>query len=57
VEDGVNGLVCPPEPRVLAAALRWLMEDQGLAERMGEAGHARVSAMSWRAAVEKLVLV
>jgi glycosyltransferase involved in cell wall biosynthesis len=37
VRDGVNGFVCDPTPTSLAVALRRLLEDPALAERMGEA--------------------
>jgi glycosyltransferase involved in cell wall biosynthesis len=43
VEDGVEGLLVPPEdPHALALALRRLLEDAPLRRRMGEAGRARV---------------
>lgn len=41
VADGVNGIVVPPsDPAALAAALVRLLEDPGLAARMGHAGRA-----------------
>lgn len=41
VADGVNGLIVPPSnPGALAAALGRLLDDPGLAERMGRAGRA-----------------
>jgi glycosyltransferase involved in cell wall biosynthesis len=43
VVDGETGLLVPPrDPRALAAALRRLLDDPQLRERMGEAGFARV---------------
>jgi glycosyltransferase involved in cell wall biosynthesis len=43
VEDGVTGLLVPPEDAAaLAAALRRLAEDPALGRRLAEAGHARV---------------
>ncbi len=57
VKDGVNGFVCEPTPAALARSLRALMDDEGLAARMGQAGHRLVSGMSWEAAVARLVVV
>lgn len=43
VQDGVTGLVVPPrDPQALAVALRSLLDDPSLRQRMGEAGRARV---------------
>jgi glycosyltransferase involved in cell wall biosynthesis len=54
VQDGVHGLVCEPTPAAIAAALRRLMDDRALAERMGGAA-AEVSAkMNWAEAVRAL---
>jgi len=36
VQDGVNGLLCPPEADHLAASLRRLLDDPVLAARLGE---------------------
>jgi colanic acid/amylovoran biosynthesis glycosyltransferase len=45
VTDGVEGLVCPARSRErLADALEALWRDPALAERMGDAGRARVAA-------------
>ena len=42
VQDGENGLLVPPaEPAALAAAVRRLLTDGALADRMGEAGRRR----------------
>jgi glycosyltransferase involved in cell wall biosynthesis len=36
IEDGVNGLLCPPgDPDALAARIRALIDDPGLRERLG----------------------
>ncbi len=44
VEDGVTGLLVPPDdPAALAAALRDVLRDSGLRERMGAAAKARVA--------------
>ena len=57
VTDGVSGLVAAPEPRALAAALARLMADAGLAERLGAAGFAVASALTWPDTVKRLLLV
>ncbi len=45
VEDGVNGLLVPPDtPRALAAAMQRLHGDPALAERLGHAGRTTVRA-------------
>ena len=44
VDDGVSGLLTAPgDPVALAAALRRLLADPGLAARLGAAGRARVT--------------
>jgi glycosyltransferase involved in cell wall biosynthesis len=43
VSDGETGLLVPPrDPEALAAALRRVLEDRGLAERLAAAGRRRV---------------
>jgi glycosyltransferase involved in cell wall biosynthesis len=39
VEDGCSGFVCPPRPEALALAMRRLVDDERLAERLGGAGY------------------
>ncbi len=56
VEDGVSGLVCPPEAAALARALDALADDPALAERMGRAGRPRVDGITWEKVVDALVL-
>ncbi len=44
VTDGSNGLLVPPgDPGALAAAMRRLIDDPALAERLGEAGRGSVA--------------
>jgi glycosyltransferase involved in cell wall biosynthesis len=57
VQDGVNGLVCAAQPEALARSLSRLMENEGMAATMGRAGGELAGSMSWRAAVEQLVIV
>ncbi|MGH9310463.1 MAG: glycosyltransferase, partial [Vicinamibacterales bacterium] len=54
VEDGVHGFVCDPAPQALAARLRQLMDDAGLAERLGAQAHARGALITWHDTVNKL---
>lgn len=43
VEDGVNGLICQKRnPESLAGCIAKLLEDKGLRQGMGEAGHKRL---------------
>jgi glycosyltransferase involved in cell wall biosynthesis len=45
LQDGITGLQVPPgEPRALAQALRSLLDDGALRERLGRAGRARWAA-------------
>ncbi|MFN8091853.1 MAG: glycosyltransferase family 4 protein [Vicinamibacteria bacterium] len=45
LDDGVTGLAVPPnDPTALAAALRRVIDEPGLAERLGRAGRARYDA-------------
>jgi glycosyltransferase involved in cell wall biosynthesis len=57
VGDGVQGLVCDPTPASLATALRRIMDDRALAERMGAAGREFASQLTWREAVRQLTAV
>ena len=56
VHDGENGFVTAPTPEALAAAMRRLMDDRNAAARMGEAGYLQAKAMTWRDAIQKLLL-
>ncbi|HMD34401.1 MAG TPA: glycosyltransferase, partial [Vicinamibacterales bacterium] len=57
VVDGDAGLVCDPTPASLAAALGRLADDRGLAERLGARAAGRAAAMTWAAAIERLLIV
>ena len=55
VRDGESGFVTAPSPEGLAVAMRTLMDDRRLAERMGEAGAAIARSMTWSAAISQLL--
>jgi glycosyltransferase involved in cell wall biosynthesis len=57
IVDGENGLIVPPEPEALAAAMDRLYEDRALARRMGEAGPAAMDRLqiSWDRVVDRLL--
>ncbi len=43
VQHGITGLVVPPkDPDALASAVRRLLDDDGLRQRMGQCGRQRV---------------
>jgi glycosyltransferase involved in cell wall biosynthesis len=55
VEDGVNGLLVPPDDvAALAAALARLDREPGLAARLAAAGRATVEPFAWENLVPKL---
>ena len=55
VDDGVTGAVRAPHPEALAAAIDELAADRELAARLGDAGFARASAISWDHVIEALL--
>lgn len=55
VQDGISGLVCEPAPDALAHAMRRLIEEPGLAERLGAAAHEAAARLTWPDTVAKLV--
>jgi len=57
VRDGETGFVCEPTPVSVAAALARVTDDRALAERIGTAAAAQAAAMTWPAAVDRLVIV
>jgi glycosyltransferase involved in cell wall biosynthesis len=56
VVDGRHGLICAPEPRELAAAMRRLIDDDGAAQRMGTEAKRVADGMSWPRAVQELLI-
>ncbi len=54
VEDGTSGFVTEPTPQALAAALRRLMDDAALAERMGVSAGLAASRLTWSETVRVL---
>ena len=52
-----TGLVAAPAPAALASALRTMIDDPSRAERMGAAGRETARAMTWEAAVARLLRV
>ena len=59
VQDGVTGFVVPPDqPEALARAIRRLLTDAALRQRMGQAARARVEAeFTQRAMVDRVLTV
>ena len=56
VRHGETGFIVEPTPREIALRIDQLAEDRALAETMGQAAFAFVSAMTWEKAVQKLLL-
>jgi glycosyltransferase involved in cell wall biosynthesis len=56
VRSRENGLIVAPDPASLAHACAELMQDAGLAERLGARGRADVAPMTWAGAVKRLVI-
>jgi len=54
VQDGVSGFVCDPTPQSLSAALRRVIDDGPLAERMGAAAFDAGAKLNWQATVRAL---
>ena len=54
VQDGLQGFVCEPTPAALATRLRELMDDQGLAERLGHQAYIRGAQLTWPETVKRL---
>lgn len=56
VRDGVNGFVCEPSPDALGRAMRHLVDNPALAERMGAEAHETGARLTWPETVRQLVL-
>lgn len=56
VEDDRTGVICEPTPASISIALARLVDDRGLAERLGAAAAQRAAATTWDAAVARLLL-
>jgi phosphatidylinositol alpha-mannosyltransferase len=55
ITDGVDGILVPPgRPDALADALSRVLEDPGLAARLGSAGRARAAAFDWSTVIERI---
>jgi hypothetical protein len=54
VRDGVNGLVCEPDPAAVGASLAALGAKPGYAAALGEAGYDSTRAISWDGVVAAL---
>jgi glycosyltransferase involved in cell wall biosynthesis len=55
VSDATNGLVTPPDPEAIAAAMTRLAGDERLARQLGSRGLARARTVSWDGVVEQLL--
>lgn len=56
VQDGVNGLICDPDPRAIAQAIDRLIDTPGFAERMGQEGPRRMNTLGihWDRVISRL---
>ena len=55
VVDGENGYSTEATPEALAVAVNRVVNDRALAARLGDAGYARATTVTWDGVVEKLV--
>jgi phosphatidylinositol alpha-1,6-mannosyltransferase len=56
VEDGINGLLVPPDdPPSLAAALGRLLDDGRLRKRLARQGLARAQSLTWARCAESIL--
>jgi glycosyltransferase involved in cell wall biosynthesis len=55
VRDGENGYVTDPTPEALSVAMLKLTDDRNLAQRLGEAGQAMATQMTWSKAIQQLL--
>lgn len=54
VLDGETGYLCPPDPGPFSRAMRNLVEEPGLAEKMGRAGRRRAESFTWSNFVDQI---
>jgi glycosyltransferase involved in cell wall biosynthesis len=54
-EDGITGLVTPPDPPAIARSMQRLMNDPEEAARLGRAGRERVASITWDKVVDDLL--
>jgi glycosyltransferase involved in cell wall biosynthesis len=55
VQDGATGFVVPPNDNgAMRAAIKRLLDDPALAQRMGRAGHEHVQQYSWRSVAARV---
>ena len=57
VEDGVTGLLVPPDPAALRSALERLLGDPELRDRLGRAGREKAERALWEASTEATIAV
>ena len=57
VDNGVNGLVCFPDPQGLADGINRLASDRQLAASLGAAGYERARQITWDGVIERLTRV
>jgi glycosyltransferase involved in cell wall biosynthesis len=55
VRDGETGLVTPPDPPAIGAALARLLGDPALARALGDRGYESVRGLSWDVVIETLM--
>ena len=55
VQPGINGWSCEPDASALAEAISAADADRAATARLGEAGHALASTITWDGVIEKLV--
>jgi glycosyltransferase involved in cell wall biosynthesis len=51
VDDGVSGLVAPPEPQAIGAAIERLWHDRALRRRLADGARRRAAEVTWEPAV------